>query len=842
MSLKRLYIITALCLCTTARAQDAPAPDPGTPALDPPPCAALPAGAVAWWRAESNTVDSIGINDGFFQGGLVSPLVAPYTPGKVGAAFRFSTSVFPPFGGGPTNLFVPPSPELDVGQGQGLTIEGWIKPDSVFLVRPPIIEWNDGHGNIGAGLALSSSILQGFLTDTNTTPARRIIFSSPAGVITTQTWQHVTLTWDKSSGLAAIYVNGVSRAQTNLGAFTPQTQAPVYLAYRSSGTNAQATYTGAIDEMTIYGRALSTAEIQSIVVAAESGKCAPPPQSCAPPPAGIVGWWRGESNTLDSVDSNNGVNAGSVSYTAGEVGRAFEFIGGFVSVPASSNLNVGAGPGFTIETWVAPAATTRSARQFVGWAVGGSPQAGLFLITSLTNFPFSGALFWEANLRDTQLRPHSILSPAGLAVEEVYQHVAVTYDKTSGVAVLYFNGNAVTQTNLGTFTPLTTGDLCLGLQTLISPPPPPILPSGALDEVSLYSRALTASEIRFLMLSRSAGKCKDPPAIVSQPLSLRVNQGGNATFSVTASGNPLLRYQWRRNGTNISGAITTSLVLTNVQAAQSGTYSVRVTNAFGVALSSNAVLTLNHAPVADASATAPLVMVPLDCTPTVVLDSSRSSDPDDDLLHYFWFQSGSPTPIAIGVVAVVTLPLGSNSLTLTVDDGFATNSQDFVVEVITPAEGVERLIDLVEAQADKAHPLVASLNAAEKSIERDHGGTAINQLHAFQLKVHAQVEKSDPSLAAELIADSQAIIDILNQDCSPDNKPHGHVGKVHHGNGKAHLQFDAPQGFVYIIEASTNLEDWEKIGVASNSAPGAFEFEDPNASQAPARFYRIVVP
>src|SRR5437879_4958569 len=33
-----------------------------------PVCVALPAGAVAWWRAESNTVDSIGANDGLFQG------------------------------------------------------------------------------------------------------------------------------------------------------------------------------------------------------------------------------------------------------------------------------------------------------------------------------------------------------------------------------------------------------------------------------------------------------------------------------------------------------------------------------------------------------------------------------------------------------------------------------------------------------------------------------------------------------------------------------------------------------------------------------------------------------
>jgi hypothetical protein len=751
--------------------------------------------------------------------------------------------VIPPFGA--TNqLFAPPTPELDVGQGQGLTVEGWIKPDSLSGVQP-IIEWNDSHDNIGAGLVLGGSILHAYLTDTNVTPVRRIVFSSPPGVITTQAWQQVALTWDKASGLANLYLNGSSVSQTNLGSFRPQTRAPVYLAYRPPGTAAQ--YVGRIDEMTIYNRALTSAEIQSIVAAAESGKCVPPPPSCVPPPSDFVAWWRGESNALDSVDSNNGIITPPVTYTNGEVGKAFKFTafesGSFVRIPASSNLNVGASPGLTIEAWASPGPTVGfggGSQLFVSWSSGVVTQElSLAVVTPTSPIPpLSLPRVWQADLVDTQFHSHVIRSPAGLVSTETFQHVAVTYDKATGIAALYFNGNPVAQTNFGVFTPRTTSDLYFGLPALVVPRGA----VGSLDEVSLYARALTPAEIRSLMLARGAGKCKEPPAILSQPANLRVNQGGTATFSVTASGNPILRYQWRLNGINLPGATTTSLILTNAQLPQAGTYSVRVTNAFGVALSSNAVLTVNRPPIADASATAPLVMVPLDCASTVVLDGSRSSDPDGDPLHYFWFQSGVPTPIATGVVAVVTLPLGTNSLILAVDDGLATNSQTFVVDVITPDEAVEQLIALVETQADRPHPLVASLNAAAQSIDHDHGGTAINQLHAFQHKVHAQVEESDPALAAELITDSQAIIDILGQDCSPAGKPHGHVGKIHHGNGKAHLQFDAPQGFVYIIEASTNLVDWERIGVATNYAAGEFEFDDPNATQAPARFYRIVVP
>ena len=47
---------------------------------------------------------------------------------------------------------------------------------------------------------------------------------------------------------------------------------------------------------------------------------------------------------------------------------------------------------------------------------------------------------------------------------------------------------------------------------------------------------------------------------------------------------------------------------------------------------------------------------------------------------------------------------------------------------------------------------------------------------------------------------------------------------------------------IYIIEASSNLVDWEKIGVAAEGGPGEFEFEDTTAARMATRYYRIVVP
>ncbi|MFN7140936.1 MAG: family 10 glycosylhydrolase, partial [Limisphaerales bacterium] len=78
--------------------------------------------------------------------------------------------------------------------------------------------------------------------------------------------------------------------------------------------------------------------------------------------------------------------------------------------------------------------------------------------------------------------------------------------------------------------------------------------------------------------------------IVDQPTGLTVRQGTNATFSVTATGELPLSYQWLFEGVAITGGTSASLTLNNVQAAHQGNYSVVVSNAFGGQLSSNAFL------------------------------------------------------------------------------------------------------------------------------------------------------------------------------------------------------------------------------------------------------------
>jgi len=172
-----------------------------------------------------------------------------------------------------------------------------------------------------------------------------------------------------------------------------------------------------------------------------------------------------------------------------------------------------------------------------------------------------------------------------------WHHVTATYDGTN--IFLYVDGTLdVSAPATGSIVP-NSEPVCIGVNAQGTGGLPMYFFNGLLDEVSLYNRALTASEIQAIYAAGSGGKCPPSvPIIISQPTNQTVNVGGTATFGVTATGSLPLNYQWRFNGTNLGGATNTSLTLTNVQPAQAGNYAVLVTNALGSILSSNAMLTV----------------------------------------------------------------------------------------------------------------------------------------------------------------------------------------------------------------------------------------------------------
>jgi hypothetical protein len=88
----------------------------------------------------------------------------------------------------------------------------------------------------------------------------------------------------------------------------------------------------------------------------------------------------------------------------------------------------------------------------------------------------------------------------------------------------------------------------------------------------------------------------DPPSITAQPVGWRVLAGGNASFNVTVSGTAPFHYQWRFNGGSILSATSAVYALQAVGDANTGNYSVVVTNPAASVTSANALLSVIDPP------------------------------------------------------------------------------------------------------------------------------------------------------------------------------------------------------------------------------------------------------
>jgi hypothetical protein len=84
-----------------------------------------------------------------------------------------------------------------------------------------------------------------------------------------------------------------------------------------------------------------------------------------------------------------------------------------------------------------------------------------------------------------------------------------------------------------------------------------------------------------------------PPVILTEPTNLTVYVGNTAVLATVVSGSSPLNYKWSFNVTNNLTASTNAVLsITNVQLVNAGVYALTVTNLFGVAVSSNATLTV----------------------------------------------------------------------------------------------------------------------------------------------------------------------------------------------------------------------------------------------------------
>ncbi|HTQ52678.1 MAG TPA: LamG domain-containing protein [Candidatus Acidoferrales bacterium] len=251
-------------------------------------------------------------------------------------------------------------------------------------------------------------------------------------------------------------------------------------------------------DVRFYNRALTTNDVQAIYGVENPG-------NCTPPPAGLVSWWPAEGNAYDQTGTNNGTWNGSVNYTNGEVGQAFKFDGvsSYVQISNSASLNP-PGP-FSIEGWIYP--TLDGSQKIISkWGDQGVWSDNRSY--NLATIPGLGLSFAISDLANEENGTFQTFNSSnGVLTLNAWNHVAATYDSSSGIRCMYVNGAIIaSMTNApvsvyGGIAPLTIGGWAR------APGVSQFYFQGLIDEISFYSRALSAGEIQAIFNAGAGGKC-----------------------------------------------------------------------------------------------------------------------------------------------------------------------------------------------------------------------------------------------------------------------------------------------------------------------------------------------
>lgn len=351
-------------------------------------------------------------------------------------------------------------------------------------------------------------------------------------------------------------------------------------------TNAQVTDSGAYSVVVTnpYGSVTSSNAVLIV-------RALPP---CVAPPPGLVSWWRAETNQLDGWDSNNGIS-GQPLDGPGKVGQAF--VNPRVIVPDSPSLRVT--NGLTLQAWVNPSLLSGTTpytiiSKFDSPTLQGAGNQSSFWLGA-TNL---GHMYFLVSGSGSQTTNVSLLGPV-LPVNK-WSFVVATYD---GAALrLYLNGTLAAQRAYSGGIFPGNQNLCIGAVPANINTTSTYWPFvGSIDEVCIYNRALTDSEVQALYDTDIIGMCLAPPAIVTQPQSQAVPLGEDVQFSIGVRGSRPLRYQWFFNSQPVLHATNSALVLERIRTNQAGAYSVAVSNSLGFALSGAANLSLLPGPTCTAA-------------------------------------------------------------------------------------------------------------------------------------------------------------------------------------------------------------------------------------------------
>lgn len=268
-------------------------------------------------------------------------------------------------------------------------------------------------------------------------------------------------------------------------------------------------------------------------------------EPCTEPPDDMVAWWPLDESegalAQDVVGAQDGVHVDGPVPLPGFVDHALDFLASAVSVATTPALELGTGD-FSLDAWVRPAALG-TAQALLAKIPPADPPTGPGYALTLESDGTIRFLMVDASLGSATGSSTAALEPGA------WSHVTVTVDRDDpGGGRIHVDGT------LASFDPTpAAGSLSNGFPLVFARDGVAGLAAdllGMLDEIELFHRALTASEVLSLFQARTSGKCKvvfDLPPVIPIPVTpgtlvttptLTNSTGSTGTFSVSVYAEP----------------------------------------------------------------------------------------------------------------------------------------------------------------------------------------------------------------------------------------------------------------------------------------------------------------
>ena len=236
---------------------------------------------------------------------------------------------------------------------------------------------------------------------------------------------------------------------------------------------------------------------------------------CIQQPSGMVYWNKGEGSIIDATGNQDShifrphLNSFNGTYAAGKIGQAMVFNGTNQSFSGDygATLSNSVAREITVAAWINP--TTVSGQR----TIISRYDFGDYLSDDGISFHFSangGRLQFQVNQSDTISR--SFITANTVLSAGVYQHVAATFNTATQAMEIFVNGVSVTLSpvNAGTvgsvrgyFTSLHLGSLATSGNSFQNTQ----FFGGQIDEMQIYNRVLSSSEIQTIYNAVSVSLC-----------------------------------------------------------------------------------------------------------------------------------------------------------------------------------------------------------------------------------------------------------------------------------------------------------------------------------------------